>query len=52
MAKMFPLEAAIIAFATGIPLCRAITNAASEEKGKIVAARKAETKSANSAKSA
>ena len=47
-ARMLPLEAAIMAFVRGISFERASTNAASEEKGRIVAAKKAETKRASS----
>ena len=49
MAKTFPLEAANIAFKVGISFLRARTKSASEEKGRIVAAKNAEIKSANSA---
>ena len=44
MAKIFPLEAAKIAFRTGISFESASINAASEEKGRIVAAKNAVTK--------
>ncbi len=50
MAKTFPLEAASIAFRWGIPLFSATTNAASDEKGRIVAAANAETKRAKASK--
>jgi hypothetical protein len=50
MAKILPLEAAIIACEKGIPLFIATANAASDEKGNIVAAKKAEKKSASSCK--
>ena len=50
MAKTFPLEAATIAFRCGTPLLRATTNAASDEKGRIVAAANAEIKRANASK--
>ena len=50
MAKTFPLEAATIALRWGIPLFSATINAASEEKGRIVAAANAEKKRAKSAK--
>lgn len=49
MARMLPLEADSIAFTAGIPSFKASTKAASEEKGKMVAARNAVIKSANSA---
>ena len=49
MARIFPLEAANIAFVSGISLASAAINATSEEKGKIVAARNAERKRASSA---
>ena len=42
MAKIFPLDAAISAVFTGISFAKAATKATSEEKGKIVAAKKAE----------
>ena len=48
MAKIFPLEAKIIAFKIGISFERAISSAASEEKGRIVAARNADTNRTNS----
>ena len=50
MAKTFPLEAATIALKWGIPLFSATTNAASDEKGRIVAAANAERKRANASK--
>ncbi len=49
MAKTFPLDAKIIAFKIGISFAKAATKATSDEKGKIVAARNAEKKRANSA---
>ena len=49
MASIFPLEAANIAFKNDISLVIAARNATSEEKGTIVAAKKAEKKSATSA---
>jgi len=49
MARIFPLEAKIRAFSFGISLAKAATNATSELKGKIVAAKKADKKSVNSA---
>jgi len=50
MAKILPLEAASMACEKEIPLFIATTNAASDEKGSIVAAKKAEKKSASSCK--
>jgi len=49
MAKTFPLEAKIIAFKNGISFAKAAINATSDEKGKMVAAKKAEKKRASSA---
>ncbi len=49
MAKIFPLEAKIIALSRGISFANAVTNATSELKGTMVAARNAEKKRANSA---
>lgn len=49
MARTLPVEALMMAFNGDISLFRAKTNAASEEKGRIVAAKKAEKKSAASA---
>lgn len=49
MAKIFPDDATISAVKGGISLLRATTNAASEEKGRMVAARNADTKRASSA---
>jgi len=49
MANIFPLDAKSIAFIKGISFAKAATNATSDEKGKIVAAKKAEKKSATSA---
>ncbi len=48
MAKTFPQDAKIIAFKKDISFLRAATNATSDEKGKIVAAKKAEKKRVNS----
>ncbi len=48
MASIFPLEATIRAVVESMPFAKAATNATSEEKGKIVAAKKADKKSANS----
>ncbi|EHP29816.1 hypothetical protein SMGD1_1292 [Sulfurimonas gotlandica GD1] len=48
IANTFPLDAKTIAFKTGISFAKAATNATSDEKGKIVAARNAEKKRANS----
>jgi len=45
---MFPLEADSIAFRNGISVDKAARKATSEEKGKIVAAAKAEKKRASS----
>ena len=49
MAKIFPSEAKKRAFISGISLANAATNATSELKGTIVAARNAERKSTSSA---
>jgi hypothetical protein len=49
MAKVLPNEANIIALRKGISFAIAPTKATSEEKGKIVAAKKAVKKSVNSA---
>ena len=49
MAKIFPLEATPNAVYIGIPFSRASKNATSEENGTIVAAKKADKKSASSA---
>ncbi len=49
MAKTLPIDALSSAFISGISFCRAAKKATSEEKGKIVAAKKAEKKSATSA---
>lgn len=49
MARMFPLEATSKAVESGISFIKAAIKATSEEKGKIVAAKKAEKKSAVSA---
>lgn len=49
MARIFPLEAKISAFDSDIPLERAATNATSELKGRIVAAKKADKKRVSSA---
>ncbi len=49
MAKIFPLDAKTIAFKKGISFAKAAINATSEEKGRIVAARKADKNSASSA---
>lgn len=49
MAKIFPVEAKISAVRSGISLAKAATNATSELKGKIVAAKKAEVNKASSA---
>ena len=49
MAKIFPSDALRSAFIRGISFCRATKKATSEEKGKMVAAKKAEKKSAISA---
>ncbi len=46
---MFPIEAKSIACVAFMPFESATTKAASEEKGKIVAAKKAATKRASSA---
>lgn len=43
MAEIFPSEADKRALKVGISLFKAITNATSEEKGRMVAARNAET---------
>lgn len=48
MAKIFPLEAKNIAFFTLIPLSSAATKLISELNGRIVAAKKADKKSATS----
>jgi hypothetical protein len=48
IASMFPLDAKRSAFVVLMPFDKAATNATSEEKGKIVAAKKAEKKRANS----
>lgn len=48
IAKIFPLDAKIIAFNMGMSFAKAATNATSDEKGKIVAAKKAEKKRATS----
>lgn len=48
MARIFPLEALSIAFTNGISFESAARKATSEENGKIVAAKKAEKKSATS----
>lgn len=50
MARIFPLEAKNIAFVVLMPLCKAAKKLISELKGSIVAAKKAEKKSATSAK--
>lgn len=49
MASIFPPEANISAFDFDISFVRAAINAISELKGKIVAAKKADKKSINSA---
>jgi hypothetical protein len=49
MAKIFPLEAKSIALKKGISFTKAAINATSEEKGRIVAAKKAERNRAISA---
>ncbi|MDD5400536.1 MAG: hypothetical protein PHQ93_05040 [Sulfurimonas sp.] len=49
MARIFPLEAKISAFAFDISLAKAARNATSELNGKIVAAKKADKKSVISA---
>lgn len=49
MALTLPIDANVIAVSIGISLAIAVTNASSEEKGKIVAAKNAESRSANSA---
>lgn len=49
MARMFPLEAKNIAFITLMPLSSAATKLISELNGRIVAAKKADKKSAISA---
>ena len=49
MAKTLPLDAKSIALKLLIPFLSAITKATSELKGSIVAAKKAEKNSANSA---
>ncbi|MCK9473288.1 MAG: hypothetical protein WCY85_09750 [Sulfurimonas sp.] len=49
MARIFPQEAKRSAFGSDMPLERAATNATSELKGRIVAARKADKKSVISA---
>lgn len=49
MAKIFPLDAKSIAFIKGISFAKAATNATSDERGKIVAAKKAEKNRAISA---
>ena len=49
IAKTLPVDALNIALSGSISFCSARANAASEEKGKIVAAKKAEKKRANSA---
>jgi len=46
IAKIFPLDASIKAVCTDISFLIAAIKATSEEKGKIVAAKKAETKRA------
>lgn len=46
MAKIFPLDAKIIALKIDISFAKAATNATSDEKGKIVAARNADKKRA------
>jgi len=48
MPSIFPLEANIMAFKSGISFERATRNAASEEKGRRVAALNAARKSASS----
>ena len=48
MARMFPTDAKKSAEGIGISLFKATTKAASEEKGRIVAARNAVTKRASS----
>ena len=48
IAKILPHDAAKMAFKKGISFTKAAINATSEEKGKIVAAKKAEKKSASS----
>ena len=48
IASIFPLEALSIALSKGISFKRAARNATSEEKGRIVAAAKAEKKRASS----
>jgi len=49
MAKIFPKDAKNIASKRGISFVKASTKVASELRGKIVAAKKAEKKRANSA---
>ena len=49
MAKIFPADAKKSAVKEGISLLSATTNAASDEKGRMVAARNADTKRASSA---
>ncbi len=49
IANIFPAEAKNIALTIGISLAKAATKAISEEKGSIVAAKKAEKKRASSA---
>ncbi len=49
MAKIFPLEAKNIAFFMFMPLSSAVTKLISELNGRIVAAKKADKKRANSA---
>ncbi len=49
MAKTLPVDALSSASIRGILFCKAATKTTSEEKGKIVAAKKAEKKSAISA---
>lgn len=49
IASIFPLDAKTIALKKGISFAKAATNATSDEKGKIVAAKKAEKNKASSA---
>ena len=49
MAKIFPPDAKIIAFKKGMSFAKAAINATSEEKGRMVAAKKADKNRAISA---